>query len=227
MNNFLQDFIDLCKLSYSSFGNIERTLSPLGFTNIEMYETKSDLDCFLAKRGKSIYLVFRGTSEYDDVKTDIKFKKTEFESFKAHKGFVNSYNEIRSTVETYITNNFTTDDALNGGKIYFSGHSLGGALANLAAIGVAKQSLLNPFITLVTFGSPRVFGYNWKLQQLYKTIETFRVVNADDIVTKLPPAWSNYCHFGNEIPLSLKDKKNRIKEHSLSLYAESLENTIS
>lgn len=221
--NFLEESVVLCKLAYSSFGEIQKQMELLSFSNIEMHETHSDLECVFAKKDNDIFLIFRGTSEFKDVKADLKFSKKDFEGFKAHKGFVKTFDEIKDTVFEYVTKNFANSDYLGNGRVYIMGHSLGGALAQLCAVFLSiKTPGLVPLIVLTTFGSPRVFGFSPNLKVLFNSIENYRVVNADDLVPKLPPAITNYFHYGNEIKLSIKDDKDGIKEHSLKKYLESV-----
>lgn len=73
--------------------------------------------------------------------------------------------------------------------VFYTGHSLGAALATLAA------SLKLPH-ALYTFGSPRVG--NLEFADTIKSIKTYRVVNHRDLVTKVPPSrlFSGFCHVG-------------------------------
>ena len=64
------------------------------------------------------------------------------------------------------------------GAVYYTGHSLGGALAVLAA------SLHAPH-AVYTFGAPRI-GNDEFLSSL-KSINIYRLVNSKDIVTTIPP----------------------------------------
>ena len=62
--------------------------------------------------------------------------------------------------------------------LYYTGHSLGGALANLAAS-------LRPPKAAYTFGAPRVGNHDFA--RTLSEIDIFNVVNPHDVVTQLPP----------------------------------------
>lgn len=87
-----------------------------------------------------------------------------------HKGFkmilMEAWEEIRQQLETISE------------PLYYTGHSLGGALAVLAA------SLKNP-TAVYTFGSPRMG--NAEFVNKTRELKIYRVVNPRDIVTSVPP----------------------------------------
>jgi predicted lipase len=100
---------------------------------------------------------------------------------KVHTGFKNALQEVWHDLENYIS-----DLQNNGRTIWVTGHSLGAALATLAADRYGNIQ------GLYTFGSPRVGdrdfeeGFN---------LNAYRFVNNSDIVTKVPPA-GMYRHVG-------------------------------
>ena len=73
------------------------------------------------------------------------------------------------------------------GRVLFTGHSLGAALATLLA-GVWTPA------ALYTIGSPRVGDADFV--KTLKAIESHRFVDCCDIVTTLPPALFGYEHLG-------------------------------
>ena len=87
-------------------------------------------------------------------------------------------------------------DALRGLQypVFYTGHSLGAALATLAAS-------LRPPRAVYTFGSPRVG--NARFARLMETVPVFRLAGARDIVTRIPPAIFpfGYRHVGLALPL--------------------------
>ena len=75
--------------------------------------------------------------------------------------------------------------------VFFTGHSLGGALATLAA------SRWNTVTThLYTYGSPRVGGK--KFIQSFLTRNRYRFRNNNDIVTRVPFEIFGYKHVSGE-----------------------------
>lgn len=73
------------------------------------------------------------------------------------------------------------DDKLQGKPLFITGHSLGGALATVAARDLVHKGGI---AACYTFGSPRVGNDEWT-----GDIKTpiYRLVNAADCVTMLPP----------------------------------------
>lgn len=90
---------------------------------------------------------------------------------KVHRGFVGALDRVWSQIEGQL-------DGLDMPVLY-TGHSLGGALATLAASR-------RPPDTLYTFGSPRV-GDKEFVAGMAKTV-TYRYVNCCDVVAQIPPA---------------------------------------
>jgi predicted lipase len=100
---------------------------------------------------------------------------------KVHRGFKNALDEVWEGLFPYLA-------ALQrrGCKIWMTGHSLGAALATLAAdrFGEAQG--------VYTFGSPRVG--NRRFKENY-SVRTYRFVNGNDLVARVPPA-GIYEHVG-------------------------------
>jgi len=122
-------------------------------------------------------LSFRGTEpDIRDYAADLKAHKSEREGFIVHTGFWDAF----KCVEARIKNDLRElgDDC----ALYITGHSLGGALALIATREVASDSTGACY----TFGSPRVAGYGFA-QEIRTPI--YRVVNSNDVVPRLPPAY--------------------------------------
>ncbi|MEQ1533939.1 MAG: lipase family protein [Sideroxydans sp.] len=130
-------------------------------------------------------LVFRGTEAdaFNDIITDLKIGEVGLPNGKieTHLGFNKALDSIWPEIKAALQH---IDAAL-----YFTGHSLGGALATLAAARHRPSALY-------TFGSPRVGDIDFvrSLQPMEEIIH--RVVNPKDIVTTLPPEILGYRHIG-------------------------------
>lgn len=79
-------------------------------------------------------------------------------------------------------------------KLVITGHSLGGAVATLAAAVFRKQGLE---LTLYTFGSPRV-GNEALAKYISASGTNFRVTHLNDPVPRLPPLTLGYRHIEPE-----------------------------
>jgi predicted lipase len=81
-------------------------------------------------------------------------------------------------------------------KVVATGHSLGGALASLAAAVLRSQGTT---VDLYTYGAPKIGleGISSYLSETTKG-QTFRVTHKNDPVPKLPPALLGYRHISPE-----------------------------
>lgn len=159
-----------------------------------------DTQAMLAQntRANCLVLAFRGTSGLLDLLTDLGFLAWPLR-FKlkgsAHHGFQAALDSIWGEVVDMLVK--------TPGKIILTGHSLGAALATLAAcrlLGESGHGLRSRLACLYTFGSPRVgtAGFEENLAGLYHA----RIVHGDDLVTKVPPAFAippfpRYKHVGS------------------------------
>eukprot|EP00166_Cyanidium_caldarium_P001052 ctg_1473.g385 len=124
--------------------------------------------------------------------------------------------------------------------ILFCGHSLGGALATLAAYDIAvRLRLAADQLMLCTFGAPRVGNLAFAYRCAATVPYAWRWALLYDPVSKLPPEWS-WVHCGSLVlafpngdlvvrPTILERKwvhgrHNRIDSHMMSSYARALEN---
>lgn len=116
-------------------------------------------------------LVFRGTTEPLDWVMDFRAIPVSWSGAGlVHEGFRDALNEVWDAVNQVL--------ATLTCPIFYTGHSLGAALATLAA---ARK----PPRALYTFGSPRVGDDDFKASLSGKQV--YRVVNNRDVVTTLPP----------------------------------------
>lgn len=138
----------------------------------------TDTQGFLAHReGEFRVLVFRGTEDMEDVKTDIKalFKTTPHG--KVHQGFLDAYASVAQDVEEELDR---TAAAGHDEQLLIAGHSLGGALASVAARMLESRHVVSG---CYTFGSPRVGDETFA--DSFKT-PVYRVVNRADPVPMVP-----------------------------------------
>lgn len=160
--------------------NLHNELMFLGFDN-----QQRSTQCFVAHNDEVIIAAFRGTevsglnrirSIVTDILTDAQIVQvsTGFGGG-VHQGFAKALEEVWGQLSSFI-----------GGirkqqAVWFTGHSLGGALATLAADRFARTN--GNVQGLYSFGSPRVgderFQKNFGPQ-------AFRIVHGRDIVTAVP-----------------------------------------
>lgn len=95
-------------------------------------------------------------------------------------------------------------------NVVIAGHSLGGALATLAAVYVKATLDLN--VSVYTYSSPKVG--NEKFAEFYKKLgldtSSFRFFNTNDLVPKVPPG-KNWIHVGIPYCLDYVPDVNTLK----------------
>ena len=123
---------------------------------------------------KEAVVVFRGTEDLKDILTDIRFFKVEtLFGRKIHGGFLKAYSSISLDLSRLV------DLIPLGYATYFTGHSLGGALALIHTLLSGKKPTLT-----VTFGSPRIGG--GKVAKDLGEYACVKYVNGWDIVARIP-----------------------------------------
>lgn len=132
-------------------------------------------------------LVFRGSSQPCNWFTDINCMSSRcFSGGMVHRGFLAAFDMVWPELEKRLESMIEE----SGGRttLYYAGHSLGAALATLAAVRRKPHALY-------TFGSPKTGD-----RDFIATLNcpVFRLVNNRDVVTELPPElWPlNFTHTG-------------------------------
>ncbi len=121
-------------------------------------------------------LVFRGTSEFRNWLTNLRaIPATWPQGGKVHRGFRRAFRKVWDQVLRCME----AIESMGSGQTscFYTGHSLGGALATLAASA-------RPPVATYTFGAPRIGDRDFTATL---TTPLYRVVNHRDIVTTLPP----------------------------------------
>jgi len=204
----------LSQLSYFSFAKISTKLQEFGAVRMSLYN-HNGTQGFFAEFEDMAVVSFRGTQLDDkaDLKTCFTFWKESYGEVKVHKGFANA---IRNLIPNIMTD---LSHVADHKRIYYVGHSLGGALATLLTVKVKPDEL-------VTFGAPRVAGP--ELEEYLSDVEHHRIITKYDLVRKLPPHIPYilpYKHTGKErvltVPWSWKPKEF-IHPHLLVTYLNAL-----
>lgn len=186
---------------YKKKNKIKAELEGIGFDvsrdNFFFSDEDTDTQAFVAGDDKKIIISFRGTEgKISDWATDAKLlKKTWIEANplgEVHSGFYGAlssiWNDIVKEVNLLRTNNQS---------IWITGHSLGGAIAVLAAATFEMQTPRIGISGVYTFGQPRIGNHEFS-RNYNKTLKkrTFRFVNNNDVVTRVPPQIFGYSHVG-------------------------------
>jgi hypothetical protein len=186
---------ELARLAYCEGDAVKNALAPVGFSLVAEISEPSGTGTYgiLVRNDRTAVLAFRGTQPDDmsDIMDDANILPMSWETGgKVHSGFANALLRVRDQVARLL--------GAETLPVIMTGHSLGAAVATLAA------SLFHPKL-LVTFGSPHV-GDTEFCQGLTSAVSINRYVDCCDIVCQLPPDFLpigqlHYIDFKGEILL--------------------------
>ena len=173
---------------------VKETLARAGFSKVKFFNRKGT-QVFVAHNSKATVVSFRGTEvkELRDLLYDGKFTTSKEGSGKVHGGFQDGLDAVwrsrggKEGLVAYlkrITKNSPT-------SVWFTGHSLGAALAILAA---RRWNAIHKTQGMYTFGSPGIG--NQGFTKLFRNMHAVRFVHNQDIVTTVSQE-PNFLHVGN------------------------------
>lgn len=172
---------ELALLLYNSKEFILSQLEALQ-VNVNYYDSpRTDTQAILVQSLNNCHAIFRGTEPFNvkDALTDSMFWVETWQGGgKVHKGFLRAIDDLFQT--TSLVSDMTKCD-----QITMAGHSLGAALATLAA------DLIPEVKKLYTFGSPRVG--NQKFIRMH-SVPTVRYIHSGDGINHLPLRSMGFLH---------------------------------
>lgn len=160
------------------------------FDSLKMM-VEGEAACMIITKDKHVVVSFRGTNSISDAIDDLNIVGKTLKEFPEigmiHRGFANYLFRLEAQVVAFLKD-ITTPQSM----IWFTGHSLGAAAAQIMC-AVWKQKEL--VAGIYTFGSPRVGGMKWH-KYMNKTFKNkiFRVLNYRDTVASMPGLWLGYLH---------------------------------
>jgi len=144
------------------------------------YVNQESTDCYVAWESAVVIVAFRGTEsdQWKDILTDARVAQIpwKWSAGQVHVGFAAAVEAIWPKLTLVV------DKLAQTRTVWFCGHSLGAALATLAADRYARSR------GVCTFGSPRVGSPAFAAAFTQKFVnKTLRFVNDHDVVTHVPP----------------------------------------
>jgi hypothetical protein len=132
---------------------------------------------------------------------DLSFGKTaafspKYPKVGVHGGFWHAYNRLKSRLLPGL------DAALSASKaraIIFTGHSLGGAMAELAALDLKLNHYTNKIFAAYTQGTPRPGNPEFAALFNQQIAASFREIHQADCVTHLPPKLLGFAQAPTEV----------------------------
>ena len=184
---------DAALLAYWRPAEVDAITAAVGFASEPFNDRGTDAYVITSAEHKWAIVTFRGTQpdQSEDFASDADFLQEKFGAGNVHRGFLRAFRRVEDPLTTRVH-----ALAKAGFRVWFCGHSLGAALATIAA-----AALRNETSGVCTVGSPRVGDQSF--------VDDFdanfggrsaRYVNDHDLVTRVPPAdfglLSTYGHVG-------------------------------
>ena len=202
-----------CELAYQE---TTRSLADKGLNGRVVTNAATDTEALVVDEGDCISIAFRGSQALKDWIQDFKVKRehprTELfhddagSPAEIHTGFMEDVDSVSDDLSHVLGSLLSTLNA-QPKPVFVTGHSKGGGEAILFAIELARRKYT--VAGVYTFGQPRVG--NQAFANIYNAATngdscnsslrdiTFRVVNQNDIVPRLPGVLMGYRHCGQEI----------------------------
>jgi hypothetical protein len=152
-----------------------------------------------------IVISFRGTTSFSNILADINLVMVPWDICTlctAHSGFLDSWTSVKPQIQGVLA---SARKSFPTYRIVATGHSLGGAIATLAAADLRENSgydvslvwffnpcspnpqrVLTVVATQYTYGSPMVGNYVLATFITNQSSNNFRVTHAQDLIPKLP-----------------------------------------
>lgn len=172
-------------------------------------------------------ILFRGTQRridwFDDllaIQKDYRVPNAKQYYGKTHEGFVDAYSGILDPLPTNVAKQLNL-----AVPCYISGHSLGAALATLAAIDIALNAPeLRSQLQLYTYASPRVGDPTFAQSHSQLVPNSYRIVNLADVVPLVPPTQLHgiYTHIGQQWSF-LSQNSDVLPNHVVDTYRTAID----
>ena len=165
------------------------------------HDRKTDARGFVAMLDGSVVLSFEGTETLTNWLDDLKFAKTDRNmscaGCKVHSGFYDCWKGLDAPMVEHVR---ALREAHPAAPVYVTGHSLGAAIAVIAAY-ILQYDLGVPIAGVYTYGGPRVgnraFASYYSSQS--ETHVTWRHTHHRDPVPHLPLEDMGFAHVANEV----------------------------
>ncbi len=195
-------FAELARIAYLPEEPARQQVAAFGLTGCRYFEADG-AQAYLFCSDEDAVVVCRGTEIHDwnDVRADINAWSALAETVgRVHRGFKREVDDLWPMLEEALVANTKT--------LWFSGHSLGGAMATICAGRCKLSHIPSTPEALFTFGSPRVGNRRYVH---HARLRHYRWVNNNDIVCRVPPKWMGYSHAGQEWYLSSRGRLRRMQ----------------
>lgn len=177
------------RLAYRDVAEVKATASEWGFAGAEHFK-KTTHDAIVLSNRNAILVAFRGTDEGKDFRTNVDVRRGPSSLGEVHRGFMEAAASFWPDLHQHVLTTRNNDQAL-----WFTGHSLGGALALLASVKAHFEDGL-PVSCVYTFGQPQLASLEFRREfEERRPYPYYRFVNHTDVVVDVPML-AMLTHFG-------------------------------
>jgi hypothetical protein len=163
-----------------------------------------------------VVVVMSGTTTLGHWVSDVNVLKSDYLGYKVHRGFMEYADSVYSALVKYLN---TRTDLPENRKLLLTGHSAGGAAANLLAARLDEEQTIakKEDIYAYTFACPNVLFGTKSDATAYNNI--FNVFNTLDIVPYVPSGFSDGENSWRKFGLLLSfSSGNELDPHSHAVY---------
>ena len=183
--------LDLSAAAYKDEAECKLAVERLGLTDFSFFDGPST-QAFLCRSGDRQFVAFRGSTENPlDWVTNARFSpRPGVFGARVHVGFRDALDEVWAALNAQLSSSTL--------PVVFAGHSLGGALATLAAARhIDDGGMVEAVYTL---GQPRTGIGGFRTEYDNRLLDvTFRIINHIDLVTRVPLLVQGYRHIGRRM----------------------------
>ena len=183
-------FAQVSRISYLRPHAAEAYTPRLG-VSLEHFADRDGAQAYLFGNESDVVVACRGTEpdDWNDVKADVNAFMVLAETVgRVHRGFKREVDDLWPQLGKLIANERR--------NLWFTGHSLGGAMATICAGRCFLAHIPAMPKAVYTFGAPRV-GTRRYINNV--DVDLTRWVNNNDIVPRVPPTWLGYRHTGRHV----------------------------
>jgi triacylglycerol lipase len=196
-------FAQISRISYMQPHAVDVYIPRLGM-RLEHFADREGAQAYIFGSDTDLIVACRGTepNDWNDVKADVNALMVVAETVgRVHRGFKQEVDDLWPQLEEIIAHDKRT--------LWFTGHSLGGAMATISAGRCFLAHIPAMPKGVYTFGAPRV-GTKRYINNV--DVDLTRWVNNNDIVPRVPPTWMGYRHTGQRIYINTYGKVRRMSK---------------
>ncbi|GMH46106.1 hypothetical protein BSKO_14070 [Bryopsis sp. KO-2023] len=209
-SEFVYDYREVEKSPF----NLETAMELYKLNNYEMFlEPSHDTKVLLAWSNDTVLLAFRGTKTVKNVVADLKLLRKPHPPKRngwwsrpmTHRGFLDTWqsNGLDQRILQKMKDIIGERVFVRGGKnlqVLVTGHSLGGAVASLAAFDIARYvGVPMCCIRCYTFGAPRTGNHAFAREYNALVPDTWHIINDQDYVTRTLKFIRMYKRHGHRV----------------------------